>query len=768
MSLDQHIQKIDRYLSKSEGRSLVVDVQNDEDQKRLIQHYHVGQSILISASNYCAHDEFPRLDALLNDLSTKDGIIIVTGVTSFLKLQGEQELRRFIQQLLTMYVKGNVIFITYQCKRFLPTSDTRIGRRIIIMAGEATAVPKLVFTASEIPLPKKSHVISGLEKLEAIEDTETDGVMYVITEKNKKSFPNTLYHLSSIDTAYEAILIKDAITSTLPQKIGTDNQWNYALALFEGKSNWAEVIDAAFGNHSMLELFFSSYKKISADKKWLYFVALKLYGAKGDWCLDAAARLADDITEFNRQIYRCILEKSPKDSDFWDCYKSRKAILREIDNSGMELASYCRLVFSKGINAIYYFTDNTQKEQESIFAFLDQYGLDMGRKKLLEIIQKVYPALYSYLRPYRFGNALLDRYFTDYKYQKVINKILPEFEAEVETQAEKREYNYMLPPRSSVIEKLERSDAQLYFMDAMGVEYLSYITSMCQEFKLIISITVCAAELPTITSRNKEFMELFADAEKPIVSIKELDDIKHHGKYDYDFYKNSKLPIHLIKELDVIRSVLEKIRNDLYDGKIKRAFLIADHGSSRLAVIHDSENIWEMHEKGKHSGRCCLKSDVDEKPSFAADAGDFWALANYDRFKGSRKANVEVHGGATLEELCVPVIELSCLTEMPEIILMPLDQTDAGMNKVPEIVVSFRKKAALKIFSTISLKNVGLVVNGKHYQAVELGNNFYSVDMPELKKQGTYYTDVYSGDNVIATNMPFVIKKEGQQERSLL
>lgn len=38
--------------------------------------------------------------------------------------------------------------------------------------------------------------------------------------------------------------------------------------------------------------------------------------------------------------------------------------------------------------------------------------------------------------------------------------------------------------------------------------------------------------------------------------------------------------------------------------------MIADHGASRLAVLHDTENVWEMAEKGQHSGRCCPKSEA--------------------------------------------------------------------------------------------------------------------------------------------------------------
>ena len=768
MSLNQYIQKIDRYLSKNEGLPLVVDVQNDGDQKELIQHYHVGKNILIPASKYCAHDELPRFDTLLNDLAKKEAVMIVTGVTSYLKLEGEQELQRFMRQLLGMYIKGHVVFITYQCKQFLPVTDTRIGRRIIVIDGAKKKVPDIVFTAPEIPLSKSSESIKGIENFAVVAEAGSANTMYVITRKNKKAFPNALYQLSSLENAYDALAIKDAVTSTLPESLGTDAQWNYALKLFERKSSWADVIDADFGSHTMLEHVFSNYKNFPPDRKWLYFVGLKLYGAKGNWCLTKAARVANSIDDFTKQVYRCLLDKPITDKDFWGCYESRKAVLQEMGNPGAELASYCKIVFSKEIDTICYLTDNTQKEQETIFAFLDQYGLEIDRKKLMKTIQKVYPALYSYLLPYRFGNDLLDQYFQEYKYQKVINKILPEFEAEVEEQAKKREYNYILQPRSSMIESLKRKDSQLYFMDAMGVEYLSYIIAVCRELNLVTSIKVCVAELPSITSRNKEFLDLFVDADHPTVSIKEIDDIKHHGKYDYDFYKNSKLPIHLIKELEVIRNALVKIQEDLSGGKIQRAFMIADHGASRLAVLHDTENIWEMSEKGQHSGRCCPKSDVDEKPAFAADAGDFWALANYDRFKGSRKANVEVHGGATLEELCVPVIEFSYLSEKPEIILMPIDKPDVALNETPVIEVSFRKKAALKIFSTVSLQNVGIIVNGSYYPATELGNNYYRVDMPELKKHDTYYADVCTGDNLVAEKLPFIIKKEGQQERRML
>lgn len=70
--------------------------------------------------------------------------------------------------------------------------------------------------------------------------------------------------------------------------------------------------------------------------------------------------------------------------------------------------------------------------------------------------------------------------------------------------------------------------------------------------------------------------------------------------------------------------------------------MISDHGVSRLAVINNQELSYKMAESGKHSGRCCPKSETDTQPECATESDNYWVLANYGRFKGSRKGDVEV------------------------------------------------------------------------------------------------------------------------------
>ena len=106
-------------------------------------------------------------------------------------------------------------------------------------------------------------------------------------------------------------------------------------------------------------------------------------------------------------------------------------------------------------------------------------------------------------------------------------------------------------------------------------------------------------ELPSITSRNKEFWDVLSTDRFPIISVDKIDKIKHHGEEGYDYSREDrKLPIHLIRELELIDELLKKIKTNLTNGDYQKAILIADHGASRLAVIHGNaikrEALWEM------------------------------------------------------------------------------------------------------------------------------------------------------------------------------
>ncbi|WP_293828321.1 BREX-4 system phosphatase PglZ [uncultured Phascolarctobacterium sp.] len=776
MTIDAVFKKIDRYLKKENIGPLVVDVQNSEDLDAVVTHYNLPQNEFICASDtrFCKADEFPDMASLMNFLGNETGNYFVQEVSSFFRLKGETELKQMLMEFLSMSSAGHVVIFTYQCNSFLTSiirNDRRLDNRICVIDGVHADIPKLVFTAKDVNFCKTNAITCGIDKIAKLVESSAKGVIVIETGKNKSNFPSSLYSISEMIDPYEILCSKDSLTTHIPKAFASSEDWKYVLSEFQSYPSWKQLISAKVGNAHSLDIVISNYKNNRSDKRWLwfYFVGLKLFGSASDIYLNAVTKKTNSPEEFIRNLFRTLLDYEPTDQNFAFLYESRKTILNAIGNPIDEIVRYCKIVLSMEEKAIFYLTDNTLQEREMIFRILDKYGLEYDRTTLMETLANIYPSLHEYLLPYRFKNDLLNEYFQEYKYQKVINKIFPEFMEVVENQAVARDYNAILQPRSAVIESIDTLDAQTFFTDAMGVEYLGYIMSKCQSLHLMAKVHVCRSELPSITSRNKDFWDVLSTAQYPIITFNKLDKIKHHGEEGYDYSRaDRKLPFHLIRELQLIDDLLENIKIDLASGTYKKAILVADHGASRLAVIHETENLVKMESNGQHSGRCCPKSDVDVKPDNATDADDFWALANYDRFKGSRKANVEVHGGATLEEVVVPIIELTYFAEAVEIRIMPVDAT-VTFSGTPEILVSFRKKAAIKIFSTQKLMDVSIQIDGHVYDAKAVDNNFYIVEsMPEIRRAKTYEVDVYACGNKVASALPLRVKKESGSEKSIL
>lgn len=756
MELDACIKKIDKYFASNDAQPLFVDIQNNNDLEQILMHYNVDGNLILNASKFCKKDELPRIEILLENISSESKNCFLIGLTSFLRFYGEEELENCLRNIINMSIAGHVVVMTYQCEKFLSFSDPRLSRRIFIYDGETVVFPKLTFVSKKLPIPSVECVVDGIDKVaDEIEKSNYSDIC-VITSKNKKMFEKSVYNIVDMGNAFDVIVEKDNIWNTINESMGTDDQWRYLLELLNKGKSFTEICNDEFGNYQSLEIAISNYSTYSNNKKWLYFIALKLFGSQNNKYLDSAVKNATNQSTLVREIYRDILSFDHTDKDFNKVYQDRKDLLLSLKSPIDEVIDFCKVVMQKEKSAIYYLTDNTRQEKELIITLLEKYYQNEDKTTLEKILKSIYKDLYLYIKDYRYNEPLLDKYFSLYTHSKVINKVLPEIEKLVNEQATLREYNLLLEPRTVKIDKIDKENTQLYFMDAMGVEYLSYILAKCKERHLMADITICTANLPSITSKNKEFVAEFESKGIIVNSEKRLDQIKHHGTDDYD-YRQRKQPVYLIEELRIIDETLERIKLKLSQGVYEKAIMISDHGASRLAVIHNTENMWEMESKGEHSGRCCPKTDADVQTPFATEENGFWVLANYDRFRGGRKANVEVHGGATLEEVVVPIIEITKTSDDIEVSLLE-----------DVITVSFRKKAIIRLFSKTKLKNVTVCVEGIFYDAQELENNIFQINMPSLKKAKCYTMDVYTSNNLIASGLTFEIKKESSQEKNLL
>lgn len=758
MNLDSVKKRIESFLASNKRWPVVVDFLNRDDMDLFVEHFRVGENNILSAGEFCGKDGTLKFEEISNTIETNAGNIFVAYLTAFLKLQGENDARNTLKSILSKSVCGHVVLVTYQCRNYLKFSDSRFSERgqIYLIDGTPDEEKHICLISPDLKDAFPGSY-DGFETIGEAFERGADSTVYVATDVSRDLFGKSTINITQLNSGYDVLCDKDPIVKMVPSSFGTPQQWNYLLKAM-GKDDFNAAIETQFGSAFGLEDGIKQYPSYSSNRQWMYFIALSILGAKKSQYLQQAVFNAANYSEFIKSIFRTILTTDRTDPDFWKLYKERKEILPFFSNMLDEVVDFCKVVSVKEEDAIYYLTDLTQPEKEKVIEWLDMYGEHYSQNDLIAIMEKVYPDLAAYLSTYRFKKPLLDDYFESYKYQKVINRILPSFEAIVDEQAHELGFVDNLQPRTTIVDKLDFNNAHGYFFDALGVEYLGYIQTKCNEYGLSTNITCGRCELPSLTSFNKDFLDTCMAHGCPVSDIKTLDEIKHHGEDSFD-YEKVKKPVYLIRELEIIDQLLKKVRANILGGLYEKAIIFSDHGASRLADLHETENTWSMATKGVHSGRCCPKNDVNSKPDFAIDADEYWVLANYDRFRGSRKANVEVHGGATLEEVTVPIIEIT----------KKMDHVEAFVIDGSKILtLSAKEHPVIKIYVGLKSNSISIRLNGQYYDAEQTTENYiYRVELPDCTKKGIYTFDILNGADVLTSENSFEVKKKGLSEVSL-
>lgn len=757
MTLDEVYARIDKYLSNNSHQPILVDVADCTLLSKLIVHYNVGNTFL-HANTFAKFDGFPLMEQLKNEIQIKQGIVFLTEISTYLKLQGEEELKSQLRSLLDIQLEGKLVIITNACQKYLRRFDRRLfdtNRLIFVGDSDDIVSVKIFFIPKRIPLNYDQIEIpyaKSLEQLPAILEKHQNKDVLVFTELTKKDIPNALLDIRVVTSSYDALVNFYPELKSLNKIYGTELQWTELLRILQsGEYQWSDIVNAVQAlNFNFLN---GTLNNIASNdfKEWIDFLIKKLYGAKDNVYLSAVIAKAENVDDFKILLYDFLLEIDRNETLFKTYYIERKALLSQYDEDDNALIAYCKKVTAKESMAIYYLTDNSKLEKETIIKCIESFIKEHSRDELDIALHQVYPALHEYLSHYNYGQ--FSEYFDLYKYSKVINVMFDRFVELAEMEVEERRFLDM-PHRAKLIDKMDKKNSHLYFVDALGVEFLAYIQEQCYKRGLDFSAKIGCCNLPSITSQNKEFIADF----KSYTIIKKLDELKHDGQFDYN-YEKVKQPIHLAEELTIIDKIIAKVDSDLQHGNLEKAILIADHGASRMAVIAESENQWEMSEKGQHSGRCCPTSDIDIKPDCATEENGFYCLLNYDRFKGSRKADVEVHGGASLEEVLVPIIEITKRTQNIE---CKLD------SKSKVVTSSFKKIAKIRVYLSKTLSDVSILVDGKYYYTAQLLNGqqyIYEIELPDVKKAGIHTFNVIVGDSIIAKDLSFEMKKEGANER---
>lgn len=757
-TMDQCFDRIEAYCQKEiTGHPLLVNTENAHDFQCLVKRMQLdGNKTCVFVHDYCGKG-LPQIDALFRDVKKK-GCFVVIGLSSYVMLLGKKRAEELMARLQELSVAGHVIVLLSHMKEIRLSrmqQDQHLSYRVLLLEGDPTPLPSIYLASPEensfgqLVLP---NIQALLEKLEQYDPVGGETSFAVRTSLHKEVFSESMYSIRSSKGIYKELLRAfPVLKGDLEESWGTKEDWERFAQEWKECLSWGALAEKHFG----IDAHFSAilereYEQADTYETWLYWLLLKVQGASEDAYLSYALGKSRHWQDLWEHIFLSLSSLSFQMREFEKYCEGRKRLLEGQAIPATWVSEYQDAIAQKGRDAIWYLFAGTAWEEKMLFQCLADY--DYTKEEVMGVLKTHFPDLFAYMKSFTFTMhqkvperlvPLLTKYFDDYKWQKLMNHLTSDFKAQVNTLAEHRVYN-QFPIRSLALSQMKKENTMMYFVDALGVEYLSYISEKCKTYGLLLSIQVVHGELPSITSQNTEFMN--AD----VTNIKDLDALKHESQtYNYE---KQKIPLHLVAELKAIDGVLQTIRDGLLMKEMKSAIIISDHGATRLAVLNDEEYGAEFivgESKGQHSGRCC---QVEEDPGipFAAYENGYAVLANYMRFKGSRKADVEVHGGATLEETLVPLLQISLKPKDPMVEFQPA-------------LVQLRKKEVgeLLLVTNFDMADPYIIVNGKIYRGkLDTHRRRAIIPLPDMKRTHDYMADIYDGDTLLKEQVAFHVKKE--------
>lgn len=246
----------------------------------------------------------------------------------------------------------------------------------------------------------------------------------------------------------------------------------------------------------------------------------------------------------------------------------------------------------------------------------------------------------------------VENYFKEYRFSKLRDKISANLnEILNEKNKNKDQFYQWYYSFETAHQILERENVdKILLIDALGIEWLPLL---CHFIERDLSLHVekkCIARayLPTITECNK-----FQNA-------------LHIYDFDKDVHSSEpyKYPDSIIKDIDLIKKIIYK---HLTISGQERIAIVSDHGSTALARLKENIKVYDFQD-ANHEGRCMWINNNDfledddfiihniENPDCGSYSKCLIALKYTSLY---RRPLREVHGGATPEEVLIPVIIIS-------------------------------------------------------------------------------------------------------------
>ena len=604
---------------------------------------------LIFLSDYCAgEDTFPNVRKLRNNLRRENQSVCILPLSEILRLNPEraaEEINFFLSLHTGEPFAFRIYFPMYRLKNFflsLKISDPRRKNCVLLSTEEAAEDFSLTIIQKNMPLKISGTRADGLKQYLKFWEESLSASLILYTEnavylQDKKFFDD----VKIIANAFDLLRHQHDLPAEFKKNFGREEDWQRLAESVATAGNFEQAFRREFKVDGFKMSAFKNFGTAENFRRWLLWLRCKLQGS------DYAARCAKESStpeEFVEQLYGKIF--SCAEEKF---FEERREILSLMKTLPPKKFLERTRQAEKKI-ALKILTDNSHAERLMIFETLQRFrfGESSAARKIL---QRTFPQLANYLSDGAEGfTEEQAEYFRQYRWLKVTNQLTEKFNRRVAENARHAgEKIYALRSRNEIVGEEYSGAAAIFFVDGLGAEYMNFFaaefSSLEENFSVRYRIGRC--NLPTVTELNKDFLQ----NRKVAAEILELDTLKHEIRA---------YPENILGELEILSTFKEKILHAL--DVHEKIILCSDHGTSRLAVLARQNFDKAFPAEGRKvfkSGRFAEILPNDEKNFPTTLAHDEKLIfADYSRFTQKGGTGSEIHGGASLEEVLVPVITI--------------------------------------------------------------------------------------------------------------
>lgn len=702
----------------------------------------VKKIIHISDDEFCHPDSLPDISSFDEIIKKTDGDVLITSIGEYLRIGEEfEKANQFFYDLITSprYSTNRVWIPIFSAKDVferivIDIHDERLDKSFYEFVDHPSSKITVTVVSDKFenePFVQCKGIRQWFRKWDYLNIDEINSVSTRQFKSIKESEGTITIH--KINSYYELLIDNCNFPRDISEQLGDSEKWKRLFSDYSKvKSDIKGVIKQTLNmydinDHKSLVRYLGDEYKI-----WLIWLWYRLKLSSDNSYFSIVVEKTENSEQLCDSLEYTIVDLL-SNKDFERYYRERQALLQEMKPVELTDLFWDRYNdIGSPLEQLKVLTSVTSQERVEVIKIVSKIISFDNRVQIIELVRGTYPDLALYLsRSTVYQNELLADYFDLYKYVKIKG----EFDSHLDS-SYPLDLSDHYDSRWNVLLHESKPNAYYLCVDGMGIEWLDLILAKLKAITRFsnVSYSITRAVVPTTTKYNMSTVGNYITHK-----INDLDTMSHLKDGDLcDYPSLMEKQIRFITET-LVNYILKNIPNEF-----GRIVVYADHGLSRAAALafhNDIKTDTPGDYQYEYYGRFAIIPDeiIPEKNAHAMydERNNALVMRDHYHFKISGNIPGETHGGATPEELLVPVIVLDLKNYSSHTKLKEYGFKIKNAQIMPE-----DGKKSLELSTDQKVNSVSIIVNGDEIVLKTKDSINWSVDLYNLEEGKDYLISI--------------------------